>query len=527
MTPSHRLITAHPGLLTRTVGLGFFLALVLVEYLAVLRINGGTFVFTLDDPYIHLALAENILQGHYGINLDEFSAPSSSILWPFLIAPVSWSPLGPFLINVLAGIGLVLVYAGALDYSARGTYGTRHECVNSILIILLILCTNTVGLVFIGMEHTLQVLCAALIALGLITENNTGRLVRWLLPVVVVAPLVRYENMAISGAALLYLMDRGYIKPAMLAGMLTALLLALFSFFLHHLGLGFLPTSVTAKLDPLGSRVAPDSFILTLLLNHGERQALIALLSLPILLALIPLTRKAGCSQRRSLLLATVAIVLLHLLAGKTNWYNRYEIYVWTFTLLVLLDTGFTIRRSLSIAIPTGKDLTAVTISISIVLCSVSWPYLRDLTTLPDASSNIFQQQYQMSRFIREIYRKPVAVNDIGYTSYRNHGYVLDLFGLASIEALQFRKARANSEWMERLAQDKQVELAMIYDDWFRRVPDSWTLLGELVLEGRLVTPAADRVSFYATEQGDRPAIQEALMVFSRTLPEGSRFDFK
>mgnify|MGYP001017862235 CR=1 FL=1 len=46
----------------------------------------GFFFYTLDDPYIHLALAENILRGHYGINLDEPSSPSSSIVYPFLVA---------------------------------------------------------------------------------------------------------------------------------------------------------------------------------------------------------------------------------------------------------------------------------------------------------------------------------------------------------------------------------------------------------------------------------------------------------
>src|SRR5687768_7918900 len=39
---------------------------------------GGDFSYTLDDPYIHLALAENIAIGHYGIDPSESSAPASS-----------------------------------------------------------------------------------------------------------------------------------------------------------------------------------------------------------------------------------------------------------------------------------------------------------------------------------------------------------------------------------------------------------------------------------------------------------------
>ena len=54
-------------------------------------------VYSLDDPYIHLALARQILHGHYGINPGEFAAPSSSILWPFLLAPFAFTRLVEFL----------------------------------------------------------------------------------------------------------------------------------------------------------------------------------------------------------------------------------------------------------------------------------------------------------------------------------------------------------------------------------------------------------------------------------------------
>lgn len=57
----------------------------------ILNLSNGYFTYTLDDPYIHLALAKNIFSGNYGINLTEPSAPSSSIIWPFILA--LFSPL--------------------------------------------------------------------------------------------------------------------------------------------------------------------------------------------------------------------------------------------------------------------------------------------------------------------------------------------------------------------------------------------------------------------------------------------------
>lgn len=70
-----------------------FVLPVSVLLLSVLAINGGTLIYTLDDPYIHIDLARQIFAGHYGINPGEFSAPSSSVLWPFILAP--FTPLGP------------------------------------------------------------------------------------------------------------------------------------------------------------------------------------------------------------------------------------------------------------------------------------------------------------------------------------------------------------------------------------------------------------------------------------------------
>ncbi|MDX1696293.1 MAG: hypothetical protein R3208_21185, partial [Ketobacteraceae bacterium] len=56
-------------------------------------------------------------------------------------------------------------------------------------------------------------------------------------------------------------------------------------------------------------------------------------------------------------------------------------------------------------------------------------PYVVNLVTVPIASNNIYQQQYQMHRFAVEYYNKPLAVNDLGYVSYNNDNYVLDLWG--------------------------------------------------------------------------------------------------
>ena len=69
---------------------------IIFDLAAILTLNAGHLVYTLDDAYIHLALAENIWNGHYGVNANEFSAPSSSILWPFILAPFAGLRIGNY-----------------------------------------------------------------------------------------------------------------------------------------------------------------------------------------------------------------------------------------------------------------------------------------------------------------------------------------------------------------------------------------------------------------------------------------------
>ncbi|MFL5332707.1 MAG: hypothetical protein ACJ8H8_05915, partial [Geminicoccaceae bacterium] len=66
----------------------------LVALAAVLAGNGGVFAYPLSGPYIHLALAEQILHGHYGLNPGEPASPSSTILYPLLLAGLGALGLG-------------------------------------------------------------------------------------------------------------------------------------------------------------------------------------------------------------------------------------------------------------------------------------------------------------------------------------------------------------------------------------------------------------------------------------------------
>ena len=109
--------------------------------------------YALDDPYIHLAVGKNILFGNYGINLKEFSSPSSSILFPFLLAPFSifsFYEYIPLVINIIC----LLLTINVFDL----IFSHYPYIQRKIFIFFLTIFSNLYGLIFTGLEHNLQIL---------------------------------------------------------------------------------------------------------------------------------------------------------------------------------------------------------------------------------------------------------------------------------------------------------------------------------------------------------------------------------
>jgi hypothetical protein len=499
------------------VALGFLFAGIFLEYSAISRINSGKLTYTLDDAYIHLSLAENIIDGHYGVNSGEFSAPSSSILWPFLIAPFAKSNIGesiPLLINIAAAVATLFLFYKILDRAISVESG--KTVILSVLLVLLIGVTNLLGLIFTGMEHSLQLLLSMATLWGLVIEVEDRRVSGWLTAGVIFGPLIRYENIAVSAGALLYLLLCGRWKRSLVLFATIALSVGFFSLYLMSLGLRPLPTSTFAKSMILSSGGAIASVFKHFLYSLTQPAGVLLLTGIFALLC-CGLLSKSENRNTKILCVSISIMIFLHLAAGLYGWYHRYEIYIWTVTILGLI---YLRRAPLSAALRRhGRRTMSVIVLFGII---VSFFYILDLRTIPLASNNIYEQHFQMHRFAVDFYRGPVAVNDVGYVSYRNPHHVLDLFGLASEEALDLRMKRADAEWMNMLANRHNVELAMIYDNTFRQLPPNWYKVGELRLGKRRITAFNSVVSFYALKAERVPRVFNLLHAFRTTLPEGA-----
>jgi hypothetical protein len=136
---------------------------------------------------------------------------------------------------------------------------------------------------------------------------------------------------------------------------------------------------------------------------------------------------------------------------------------------------------------------------------------------------NIYEQQYQMHRFAVEFFPQNVAVNDIGWVSYRNGRYVLDLWGLGSEEARQGARSNGRTTaFLRDITERNAVVYAMIYDSLFPgSTPPEWCRIAEL--ETSQVSAASGTVTFYLIDPSKEAEMARALQRFSSSLPTGAR----
>ena len=507
--PTHPILTVLPA--------AILAILCGIELAASMVLNHGSIVYTLDDAYIHLSLAENIARGHYGINAAEPCSPSSSILWPFLLAPFARHPSGlfvPLLLNLLASVGTVTLVGTFVADEIRNADERARPIGVCMLTVAIVLATNTVGLVFTGMEHSLQVLLSVGLVAGLVREKRHDHVPWWLGACLILGPLVRYENLALSVPALFYLLWRGRRRLVVLSGAALVLTVGGFSLFLHGQGLAWIPASVILKSHAFGTGWIPSGLARAVYANlTGSPHLLIA--TIVVILSTCLLRRK---DEGRPLAIWALSAAALHLLFGQHGWFSRYEIYI---LMTLLLMTIHLCREATILLLEQSPVRFGAIVAASILM--LGGDYLYPLVRTPNASNNVYEQQYQLHRFVTGYYAGPVAVNDIGYVSYKNDSYVLDLFGLASREAFESRTAGKGCEWLNVLAHKHGVRLAMIYASWFPHRPANWKPVAEMSLS-RSNTTVDDRVvTFFALDPETARSVAPLLARFRDSLPHGVR----
>lgn len=506
------------------VGCSFFLAVLAWQLQAILSLNGGHFAFTIDDPYIHLAQAENIAQGHYGLNPGQPAAPSSGVLWPFLLAPFASSLHAPWVIvglNAICSLITLAVIDRVLSSCVAAGWH-RATLLRSVALVAFVLATNLVGLVLTGMEHSLQVLLACGVCLGLCELARGRPIPRSFMVCTILGPMVRYENLAIVAAAACMLWLHGLRRMAIGSLLAIGAGLGCFSMFLVGLGLTFLPTSVRAKLAMGESTSLHWMVVKNLQTNLATDRGMLFAASLVTLVGVALWARMPSIRK----LAACMSLALgLHLLFGQFGWANRYEIYLWACALMALATVATPDPERLRSAAGSVARACAMIFLVVFACCQ---PYVGNLKRLPVAANNVYEQHYQAHRFAVEYLADKVAANDIGYLAWRNPEPVVDLYGLGCERTLALRaQAPQRPDWLRDLVAQEGAPAALVYEHWYEdQIPGDWVRIGRLRLGREKVFVAGEELSFFATATASVQVVRDAATNFARDLPVGVFFAF-
>ena len=493
--------------------LSAILWLALIQLLA--GLEAGVFEYPLDDVYIHLAIAQRIAGGTYGINPGEPASAASSALYPLLLAPfpgTGFQRLLPAIWNTL-GVGA----AGALWGWAAVRLGTWPGLAVAVLGPPLLFIS---GVGFTGMEHSLHLVASLLTLIGLWIWLAQGRLTWWFAAALIVAPLLRFEGLALSllAAGAVAVTERA--RAGLLLGAGAVLPVVLFGLFLVAQGLSPIPNSVQVKTNLLETGVTGfERIMATFQLNTRHAYGLF-LLALPLGMTLLALVSRER-PVRILLLVATVAMAA-HLALGQVGWMSRYEVYaVVTSLAALMLVAGVRGGGIAARLIPGALLALGLGFGLRAAVNETFGIYVHN----PRA---IHLQQAQMARFSHQFLPERVAVNDLGRVAWNAPAPVLDLWGLASAEALHLRFASVGvAGWAGPLVARAGVRYAMIYDTWLgEAVAPSWIRMGELRYSGPGAFLGGREVAFYATDPALAPRMREALEAWAADLPKGATFVF-
>jgi len=501
-----------------------------------LRQNQGHLIYALDDVYLHAAMAKNIVQyGVWGMSRYGFTSATSSPLYTLLVA-LSFFLFGmkeaiPIIINIVLGILMVIWFHFVL----------RKETAHSLLIFLILLAVifltplPTLSGFFSGMEHVLFAFLAVAfvyLSAGVLArkEATTGESAL----LFVLSPLMagtRYEGLFIIFVVSCLFLLRRMPRHALLIGGLGVLPAIVYGLYAVSQGWYFLPNSVLLKGNP------PDfsslkSIILFALKGYRQlaRNPHILLLMLGAMTILyFKVSReKRVWTDSTIMLIIFLAIAALHLQFAKADWSMlsdaRYDGYLMcvgflalSVSLLKYVPEKFALNRR---ALP---QYFASALFILLLLSPFVLRGALSLATTPRATTNIYEQQYQMGLFLREFYQgQSVAANDIGAINYLADIHCLDLWGLASMEvAVAKRNQQYDTRRIYELAKAKNVKIAIVYDQWYTTsggLPSEWGNVGQWTITNNEIADG-DTVSFYAVDPAERDNLIANLRQFSLRLP--------
>jgi hypothetical protein len=508
-------------------GLLFLFIPVLLIVVYVLYQTDGIYIYPYDDTYIHLTIANNLVKGNWGINENEFSSASSSILYTLILSVVriiSNNVLVPFIVNCFAGVIILM----ALHLWLR-----RHfiNYTGQVVIFLLVIFFTPLPLLIVsGMEHTLQCLFSFLFIFyfsdWLEANKDAGNpLTVKILLFAILASTIRYEGLFLIAIAFVLLLIHKKNLQAFVLGFVSILPLLIFGLVSVSKGNYFLPNSVLVKSESFNYS-NPLQIIYGVLFDKlvyaRNGMAALATQRLAMLLPMLYFLFKRYL--RASYLFIFIFLFgasVLQLSFASTGYLYRYEAYLF-FCFMIIMPVMFYNH---------GKQVLYVLDSFLSKLAALALAFflffpivLRSMTAWDKTSQaciNIYEQQYQMAMFTKKYYNKStIALNDIGAVSYFTNSKLLDLWGLANIEVTKSKKHHYwTPGFLDSLCRSNEIEMAIIYDSWFSdSLTRGWFKAATWQIQNNVIC-GDSIVSFYSLDSSSKNILQQRLKAFQLQLP--------
>ena len=478
------------------------LAEVLIFAFAIVHRNGGDLSFPLDDAFIHLAIAKHLaFDGVYGVTAQGFTAASSSILWPWLLAGcdrlVGDHLVTPLVLNVAAVLGLLLTAARGLrdrgDASGRGELRERYEIAGALLAIAFFAPLGTLAM--LGMEHTTHAwaVLALLLATASTATGATKERVALLFGLAAAATSLRYESLGVAALCALALLVHRRYRSAVASGLGAIVPPLAFAAYAHAHGAPLLPTSVLLKAHGSGGL---SGILRVFVANGREASHLVAWI---VLLVGLRLALRARTDLRTQTLLIDLIVgaSVLQLAFGRVGWFYRYEAYLVVAAVYALAELAIVWRP---------KARRSV---LALVLLLLALPIQRAVgaqSATVAAAGNVHDQQMRVATFLQRYFPDSlVAVNDVGAVGYFRDGPLVDLLGLADLDV-----ARARGFAIDHPLSREQVttltagaKVAVLYEEWFEgAIPTAWRRVDRWTIENNRVC-AFPSVAIYATDDSN------------------------
>lgn len=425
--------------------LGMYFSLTLVILFPIFSFSKGI-VYPLDDVYIHLTMANNLLQnGTWGLFLNENIAASSSPLYTILLAPFTFSSklaiYAPLLVNVFVSIVLLVLFRRSL---LRLQLSTKIRTILGVIFILII---PLPSLTVMGMEHLLH----SIFVIGTILVISNGTNKQWIVPILTAFSLfLRLESsFVLLGIGIWCLFEK---KWDILLQISIGCILGIGLYFVLSIifSISIIPNTILLK------TFMNEQTFLSITLQKVWNSKLLLFLSILSIIIL-------GVQWKKSKLFLIVSLTTIsHLVFARQGWFFRYETYIIVLFFITFILEFFKDDSQ-------RNKLIAVFFALAFLIICGKRAFL-SMSTTHLASNNIFDQQFQTAMIVKLLPAETnIAVNDIGVIAYYNNDKrIIDLYGIATKEIFSMKRSNSfSSEQIRQYLTTQNVEFLALYTSWF------------------------------------------------------------